>query len=85
MRVRRTTIRLSWRRQAERKAILEARAVRDAEKEKLKRERLAREAAERAEREAAAEAARLAAEETARAEAQNTGSRGNRAHRTRAR
>ncbi len=57
-------------RQAERKAILEARAVRDAEKEKLKRERLAREAAERAEREAAAEAARLAAEETARAEAQ---------------
>ena len=56
-------------RQAERKAILEARAIREAEKEKLKQERLAREAAERAKREAAAEAARLAAEEAARAEA----------------
>jgi Family of unknown function (DUF6481) len=56
-------------RQAERKAILEARAIREAEKERLKRERLACEAAERAEREAAAEAARLAAEEAARAEA----------------
>ncbi|MET0941511.1 MAG: DUF6481 family protein [Mesorhizobium sp.] len=56
-------------RKAERKAILEARAIREAEKEKLKQERLAREAAERAKREAAAEAARLAAEEAARAEA----------------
>lgn len=56
-------------RQAERKAILEARAIREAEKEKRKQERLAREAQERAEREAAAEAARLAAEETARSEA----------------
>ena len=49
-------------RKAERKAILEARAIREAEKEKLKQERLAREAAERAKREAAAE-------EAARAEA----------------
>lgn len=54
---------------AERKAILEARAKRDAEKQRLKQERLAREAAERAERAAAAEAARLAAEEAAQAEA----------------
>lgn len=53
-------------RQAERKAILEARAIREAEKERLKQERLAREAKERAEREAAEEAARLAAEEAAR-------------------
>jgi hypothetical protein len=56
-------------RQAERKAILEARAIREAEKERLKQERLAREAKERAEREAAAEAARLTAEEAAQAEA----------------
>jgi hypothetical protein len=56
-------------RQAERKAVLEARAIRQAEKERLKQEKLAREAAERAEREAAAEVARLAAEEAARAEA----------------
>jgi hypothetical protein len=56
-------------RQAERKAILEARKVREAEKAKLKQERLAREAAEKAEREATAEAARLAAEEAAQAEA----------------
>ncbi|BCG91810.1 hypothetical protein MesoLj131a_06740 [Mesorhizobium sp. 131-2-1] len=56
-------------RQAERKAILEARAIREAEKAKLKQEKLAREAAEKAEREAAAEAARIAAEEAAAAEA----------------
>ncbi len=55
-------------RQAERKAILEARAIRDAEKARLKQEKLAREAQERAEREAAAEAARRAAEEAARTE-----------------
>ena len=56
-------------RKAERQAILEARAIREAEKAKLKQERLAREAAERAAREAAEEAARLAAEEIAQAEA----------------
>ena len=56
-------------RKAERQAILEARQKREAEKEKLRQERLAREAAERAEREAAEEVARLAAEEAARAEA----------------
>ncbi|TIU23749.1 DUF6481 family protein, partial [Mesorhizobium sp.] len=56
-------------RQAERKAILEARAIREAEKARLKQEKLAREAAEKAEREAAAEAARIAAEEAAQAEA----------------
>jgi hypothetical protein len=56
-------------RQAERKAILEARAIREAEKARLKQERLAREAAEKAEREAAAEAARLEAEAKAREEA----------------
>jgi uncharacterized protein DUF6481 len=56
-------------RQAERKAILEARAIREAEKARLKQEKLAREAAEKAEREAAAEAARIAAEEAALAEA----------------
>ncbi|TIS52705.1 MAG: hypothetical protein E5W93_16595 [Mesorhizobium sp.] len=56
-------------RQAERKAILEARAIREAEKARLKQEKLAREAAEKAEREAAAEAARIAAEEVAAAEA----------------
>ena len=55
--------------QAERKAILEARERRDAEKARLKQEKLAREAEERAAREAAAEAARLAAEEAANAEA----------------
>ena len=55
--------------QAERKAILEARAIREAEKARLKQEKLAREAAEKAEREAAAEAARIAAEEVAQAEA----------------
>jgi hypothetical protein len=49
-------------RKAERQAILAARAERDAEKAKLKQERLAREAAERATREAAAEKARLEAE-----------------------
>ena len=52
--------------QAERKAILEARALRDAERERLKQERLAREAKEKAEREAKAEAERIAAEEAAR-------------------
>ncbi|RUV42575.1 MAG: hypothetical protein EOQ55_21955 [Mesorhizobium sp.] len=56
-------------RQAERKAILEARAIREAEKARLKQEKLAREAVEKAEREAAAEAARIAAEEAAAAEA----------------
>ena len=56
-------------RQAERKAILEARAIREAEKARLKQERLAREAAEKAEREAAAEQARIAAEEAAASEA----------------
>lgn len=56
-------------RQAERKAILEARAIREAEKARLKQEKLAREAAEKAEREAKAEAARIAAEEAAAAEA----------------
>ncbi|MBZ9920033.1 hypothetical protein FJ937_06145 [Mesorhizobium sp. B2-4-4] len=56
-------------RQAERKAILAAREIREAEKARLKQERLAREAIEKAEREAAAEAARIAAEEAAQAEA----------------
>lgn len=56
-------------RQAERKAILEARAIREAEKQKQKQERLAREAAEKAAREAAEEAARLEAEAKAAAEA----------------
>lgn len=56
-------------RQAERKAILEARAIREAEKARLKQERLAAEAAEKAAREAAAEAARLEAEAKAREEA----------------
>jgi hypothetical protein len=57
-------------RKAERRAILEARAIREAEKEKLRQERLAREAEERRIREAAEEAARLEAEERARIEAQ---------------
>ncbi|RVC18226.1 hypothetical protein EN879_30840, partial [Mesorhizobium sp. M7A.F.Ca.AU.002.02.1.1] len=56
-------------RQAERKAILAAREIREAEKARLKQEKLAREAVEKAEREAAAEAARIAAEEAAQAEA----------------
>jgi len=56
-------------RQVERKAILEARAIREAEKARAKQEKLAREAAEKAEREAAAQAARIAAEEAAAAEA----------------
>jgi hypothetical protein len=55
--------------QAERKAILEAREIREAEKARLKQEKLAREAVDKAEREAAAEAARIAAEEAAQAEA----------------
>ena len=55
--------------QAERKAILEARERRDAEKARLKQEKLAREADQRAAAEAAAEVARLAAEEAANAEA----------------
>ncbi|KQZ15433.1 hypothetical protein ASD44_16230 [Mesorhizobium sp. Root554] len=54
---------------AERKAILEARALREAEKLKQKQERLAREAAEKAAREAAEEAARLEAEIQAAADA----------------
>jgi hypothetical protein len=56
-------------RKAERQAILEARAKRAEEKERLRQERLAQEARERAEREAREEAARLVAEEAARAEA----------------
>lgn len=48
--------------QAERKAILEARAVREAEKARLKQERLAREAEERVRLAAEAEAARIQAE-----------------------
>jgi hypothetical protein len=56
-------------RQAERKAILEARAKRDEEKLRLKQERMVREAAEKAAREAAEEAARREAEEKAAAEA----------------
>ena len=56
-------------RKAERQAILEARAIREAEKARLKQEKLAREAKEKAEREAAAEAARLAAEQAAAEEA----------------
>lgn len=55
--------------QAERKAVLEARAIREAEKERLKQERLAREAKERAEREAAEAEARRIAEEAAHEEA----------------
>ncbi|WP_274630446.1 DUF6481 family protein [Arvimicrobium flavum] len=49
-------------RQAERKAILEARAIREAEKARLKQERLAREAAEAEARRQAEEEARLKAE-----------------------
>lgn len=49
-------------RQAERKAILEARAIREAEKARLKQERLAREAAEAETRRKAEEEARLKAE-----------------------
>lgn len=53
-------------RRAERKAVLEARAIREAEKAKQKQERLAREAEERARLAAEAEAARIKAEEEAR-------------------
>lgn len=56
-------------RKAERQAILEAREKRNIEKEKLKQERLAREAEERRIREAAEEAARLEAEARAAEEA----------------
>lgn len=49
-------------RQEERKAILEAREKREAEKAKLKQERLAREAEERARKAAEDEAARIKAE-----------------------
>lgn len=56
-------------RKAERQAILEAREKRNIEKEKLKQERLAREAEERRVREAAEEAARLEAEARATEEA----------------
>lgn len=56
-------------RKAERQAILEAREKRNIEKEKLRQERLAREAEERRIREAAEEAARIEAEERAQAEA----------------
>ena len=55
-------------RKAERQAILEARAKREAEKARLKQEKLAREAAERAVREAAEAEARRIAEEKAAAE-----------------
>ncbi len=56
-------------RRAERQAILEARAIREAEKARIKQEKLAREAAEKAAREAAAAEARRIAEEAAAAEA----------------
>lgn len=56
-------------RMAQRQAILEAREKREIEKEKLRQERLAREAIEKAEREAAEELARLEAEQQAMAEA----------------
>lgn len=52
--------------QAERKAILEARAKRDEEKARLKAERLAREAEEKKRRDAEDEAARIKAAEEAR-------------------
>lgn len=52
-------------RQAERKAILEARAIREEEKARLKAERLAREAEDKKRREAEAEAARIQAEKEA--------------------
>ncbi|MDH6230936.1 vacuolar-type H+-ATPase subunit I/STV1 [Mesorhizobium soli] len=55
-------------RKAERQAILEARAIREAEKARLKREKLAREAAEKAVRQAAEAEARRVAEEAAAAE-----------------
>lgn len=54
-------------RQAERKAILEARAIRDAERERQKAERQARQAADKARRDAEAEAARKLAAEAAEA------------------
>jgi len=57
-------------RKQEREAILAARAIREKEKEKLRQEKLAREAAERAERERLAEIARKEAEEQARIEAE---------------
>lgn len=57
-------------RQEERKRILEAREIREREREIARQERLAREAAERAERERIAEEGRKAAEETARIEAE---------------
>jgi len=57
-------------RKQEREAILAARAIREKEKEKLRQEKLAREAAERAERERLAEIARKEAEERARIEAE---------------
>lgn len=56
-------------RKAERQAILEARAIREAEKARLKQEKLAREAAEKAARAAAEAEARRIAEEAAAAEA----------------
>lgn len=56
-------------RKAERQAILEARAIREAEKARLKQEKMAREAAEKAAREAAEAEARRIAEEAAAAEA----------------
>lgn len=57
-------------RQEERRKILEAREIREKEKERLRQERLAREAVERAERERLAEIARKEAEEKARIEAE---------------
>lgn len=56
-------------RKQERQKIIEAREKRNLEKEKLRQEKLAREAEERRIREAAEEAARLEAEERAMAEA----------------
>jgi len=57
-------------RQEERKKILEAREIREKEKERQRQERLAKEAAERAEAERLAEIARKEAEEKARIEAE---------------
>jgi hypothetical protein len=62
-------------REAERRAILEARKIREAQRAAAKLERLAREAAERAEREAALEAERIAAEEAKAAEKAAKGAR----------
>ncbi|WP_084143420.1 DUF6481 family protein [Methylocapsa acidiphila] len=62
-------------REAERKAILEARKIREAQRAAATCKQLAREAAERAEREAALEAERIAAEEATAAEQAAKGAR----------